>query len=838
MTWVGNAMTSRLLRLKYLFALAILLLTTTETLLAACTATEKNADYSAVGSGTSSSVAANINAVGDLVAITAWCYQSCTPTSVKLGNQTAIQTTVSGNPGPGSPGTGQGFIYYILSSTASGAQTLSFTASGGAAQTQVSYVDFTPSAGCTFSHDIDSPVGSGVGSSASPGTINAPSISPTPGDLLFNFTWTSEHVDSVNSPWSCPIYSGAGETQTCEFVNTINAAAYILSASSGSTTNNMTDIHASDSWQGLITSFSLSSSNGSITSSCPSGAPVTGNHCYFIAANGLDTNSGTSESSPWLHAPGMPACAGNCLAHKPAAGEGFIFRGGDTWHFGNSSASPYTGGTWDMYSLNWGTASTCLGFGLPTNGCIYYGVDPTWFTGSSWVRPILTGDNPTSTSLVASCAHQIPNTGQYVTNTLTSMAPNSIFDNFEMTGVCSNDGSPVSGKTSTYIAYMGTGTAGTGMAIVQNVYIHGWTATNTAGQAGANQPGTLIGGGFNGLQSFDHIVIDGQDSNPGSFAWGTFPSFYHLRDSIVRYTNQGVGAWCHDIHDNIFEHFYNHNSGAGSHTNILECNSDSTGDAVSQPPNTPNVFYNNIVRHDDASYAGSGQVHLWFCPGSIPEYWFNNAMYDVAIGNDWDYAGPPIYTCSNTGGQFMFNNTLVDVQQPCFVSNVNHGGQYLTVLNELLIGTGYDSGSTACQGRSDATNISMSDSTATAQGYTSGVGGSSGGSNTCANDATPCAATSSNSPTVAAGANHQAYCTALASVSSEPAIGTEAANACKFGTTDGCAYDTTKHAMVCPAQTPVARSTSAAWDVGASQFLLLQGSAPQPPTTLTITAVH
>jgi hypothetical protein len=93
-------------RLKYLLGLATLLFPTAGTLFAACTASEKNADYSAVGSGTSSSLTANINAVGDLVAITAWCYPSCTPTSVKLGGQTAVQTGVSGNPGPGSPGAG------------------------------------------------------------------------------------------------------------------------------------------------------------------------------------------------------------------------------------------------------------------------------------------------------------------------------------------------------------------------------------------------------------------------------------------------------------------------------------------------------------------------------------------------------------------------------------------------------------------------------------------------------------------------------------------------------------------------------------------------------------
>ena len=554
---------------------------------------------------------------------------------------------------------------------------------------------------------------------------------------------------------------------------------------------------------------------------------------YYIAANGSDSNSGTSKTSPWMHAPGMPNCTGNCGAHKASPGDQFIFRGGDTWHFGNSSATPYTGGTWDIfnafiysYSNN---VTNCI-FEAAQTGCLYFGVDLTWFSGGSWTRPIMTGDNSTSTTLVASCAHQIAGTPSPLSNNnMISTASGVILDNFELTGLCSSDSTVTSGVQDTYIAYPGT-SSGTGTdAFYLNLYIHGWTATTTAGQGGNNQPGTIIGGSPNGLQAFDHIVVDGQDSNPGSFAWATFPGFDHFRDSIVRYTNQGVGQACHDIHDNIFEHFYNHNSGAGSHTNVLECNDDAN-------PSTANVFYNNILRHDDSSYTGSGQVHWWFCPESAPEYWFNNMQYDVALTNNWDYAGPPIYGCTNTGGQFMFNNTLIDIQQPCNVSNVGHGGQYLTVLNEHLINTPFDTNTgTACTGRSSATNIAMSDATATSQGYTTGSSGTAGTRNTCANDSTtPCAPTSGTNSTVGAGANHQAYCTALAAFTSEPAIGTDAANACKFGTTDGCAYNATTHAMICPAQTPAARPASNAWDIGASQFLL-SSQVPLPPANLQIT---
>jgi hypothetical protein len=553
---------------------------------------------------------------------------------------------------------------------------------------------------------------------------------------------------------------------------------------------------------------------------CPAGAPVTGNNCYFVAASGSDSNSGTSESSPWLHAPGMPSCSGKCAAVTPKAGNGVILRGGDTWHFGNASGTPYSGGAWDINQW-WGTAGSNCQYEGSQTACIYYGVDQTWYSGSSWARPVLTGDNSNSTSLVSSCAYQVKaNPSDSSTNAMMVAGPQTIIDNFEMTGMCSSDASPTSGVGDTYIEYFGTGTAGTGMEFLSNLYIHGWTATTGAGQTGDNQPGTILGGGYNGLSTFDHLVIDGSDSNPGSWAWATFPSIYHMRDSIVRYTNQGVAAgWCHDIHDNIFEHFYNHNSGAGSHTNVLECNDDNPGDAPNQPQNTPNVVYNNILRHDDSSYVGSGQVHFWFCPENIAEYWFNNIIYDVANANVWDYAGPSIYGCTNTGGQYMFNNTLVDVTQPCYVSNVSHGGEYLTVSNEQLIDTPLDTGSTACNGYNSLTNVAMTDAVATSQGYTTGSSGTAGSGNTCANDSTtPCTPTASSNGTVGAGANRESYCTTLASYTGETAISLDAATACKSGTSDGCAYNSVNHVMTCPADSAMTRPTTTVWDSGAYQL--------------------
>ena len=90
-------------------------------------------------------------------------------------------------------------------------------------------------------------------------------------------------------------------------------------------------------WQSPLTPVTLSSLG--VTS------------CYYVSAAGSDSNAGTSESSPWLHAPGMPAATGNPASLNPTGGIGIIFRGSDTWHFGNSSASPYLQHDFDGWAI-------------------------------------------------------------------------------------------------------------------------------------------------------------------------------------------------------------------------------------------------------------------------------------------------------------------------------------------------------------------------------------------------------------------------------------------------------------------------------------------------------
>jgi hypothetical protein len=529
--------------------------------------------------------------------------------------------------------------------------------------------------------------------------------------------------------------------------------------------------------------------------------------CYYISSAGADSNSGTSESSTWAHAPGMPNCSSNCATvyngGNVAGGLGFIFRGGDTWHFGNNAASPYTGGTWSHWIG--GTSANCV-YGGTMTGCLYFGVDQSWYSGGAWSRPILTGDNPLSTSRVASCPYRISSGNQMIV-----MGPAAIMDNFELVGLCSSDVNPGL-AFDTYLVM----NAQQPTYWLLNLYIHGWTVTTTAG-GGGTLACVAIGGGAGDLAVIDYTVVDGADSKPSVCAWGTFPSMFHMKHNIFRYVTQGVGQDCHDIHDNIFEYF--DNPDVPTHGNIMECNYDYTNGGGIYPV-TANVFYNNVVRHATTAFSQNGQVVLWFCPTSVPEYWFNNLVYDVGNSNYWDVAGPPIYSCSNTGGQRMFNNTLVDGTQPCKNSNTTTGGQYVFVYNEHLINTPFGGGAgTDCNGHADVSNIAMTDAVSTTQGYTgSGVRvNTQNASTTCANEITPCAPTISTNGTIGKGINEQPYCAVLGTYTAEYAISTEARNACLKGTTDACTYNTTKHTMQCPAQ-PAQTRSSAQWNSGAYEF--------------------
>ena len=218
--------------------------------------------------------------------------------------------------------------------------------------------------------------------------------------------------------------------------------------------------------------------------------------CYYVSAAGSDSlYDGTSETisgshGPFLHSPGMANCSSNCAAVKLSAGMGVIFRGGDTWHYGNSGATPYAGVVSGCADNGDNAAGLCLdAIDATSSNPIYYGVDLAWYSGSSWTRPIFTADNPLCSAntvgtlsdgatcsswtdqygqpgyYVSSCPYQVGNSNNLVD---VGYSKYIYLDNFELTGLCMSH----TGQPSNFDSYVAYGSAQAPLYFL-NLYIHG-----------------------------------------------------------------------------------------------------------------------------------------------------------------------------------------------------------------------------------------------------------------------------------------------------------------------------------------------------------------------------
>lgn len=581
---------------------------------------------------------------------------------------------------------------------------------------------------------------------------------------------------------------------------------------------------------------------------CPTGAVYGANSnatlsslgitsCYYIAANGSDSNDGLSEASghPWAHAPGMPNCSSSCAiaasacASNQCAGYGFVFRGGDTWHFG-ASTTPATGGMWNV--PNGGTGGTL-------SNPIYLGVDQAWYTGSAWARPMMTGDNPvcgpstvgsgcTKGSLstyklsqyyVSSCAYQVGSSNHLFTF---SGSSHFILDNFEITGLCqSAPGQP--GNHDEYISYGSSGD----MKFL-NLYLHGWTHVQYAdvnGGGGCNSGNVCFGisifaGGNSSTPDDLHTyeVIDGSDSDPVA-AQACYCDFWEVSYSYIGNQSNIITRYPHLFHDNLFEYWYEN-----GHGNVLESVGDASG---------TNAVYNNVFRHVNTT-ADPGDPMFWpYPPPGTTDYFFNNVSYDVT-NMEYFNVGQNAPETSGQGPLVVFNNT--------FQNNAVSGGGIFgctssypltwTAANNHYITEGssaYNSTKCTTGGNTDMTSLLMNNATATTAGYTASQAYAYAptlyGSPTA----------SANSPTVRVGTNESTqFCGALSS-SSDPMI-QAAGTACNAGTTYACSYNSSNHTVSCPALIPTPiknpRPASVAWDQGAYQT---NSSAPNPAKNPTVT---
>jgi hypothetical protein len=258
-------------------------------------------------------------------------------------------------------------------------------------------------------------------------------------------------------------------------------------------------------------------------------------HCYYIAANGSDTVcDGTTETvsgshCPWQHAPKMPAATGNAAAHTPAPGDGYIFRGGDTWH--EFTGSPIVGLPPGWPNSGLGSCNVnCNGWEWSVSGTttnlIYIGVDYGWSVSSPWTRVVINNDNPvnptptygpvaglppfyfndtahpiTLNGIVASCAFPQGNlndihfdSSQYI-----------MFEGFEFTGICF-DGSNGT-LTDNYVQHDGPGSA-TEYTYFYNLYGHGITHAPFVNKGLINANASIVNAGT-GYTTSSKVAVNG-----------------------------------------------------------------------------------------------------------------------------------------------------------------------------------------------------------------------------------------------------------------------------------------------------------------------------------------
>jgi len=498
---------------------------------------------------------------------------------------------------------------------------------------------------------------------------------------------------------------------------------------------------------------------------------------YYVAANGIDTNSGTSKTSPWLHAPGMTGCAGVCASTTPHPGDSIILRGGDSWHWNSAYGTVGLPWTW-----TWSGSGSTTPYGCNGSGCIHIGVDQTWYSGSSWSRPQLNGDNPLSTSTVSSCRYSINATNDYLIWDKGSSYTQ--WDNLEMLGVCEDK---TSGTPDQYFGLYGC------YHTFSNIYMHGWTMASAFGDKLAGFAGPSSGScpdgknyPFTGNQ-FTYNIFDGSDSSPQAL------ESYYLDCYVVdhSYMTMNAGNNCnnmHLVHDTVIEYNNEDNSNGVDHGDTWQF----FGEAQSN-----NYFYNNVVRHS-GNLAGIG-INVIFEPSSgYTDTAFNNLFYDVKSGNFLSVNG-------QNGGNIQFINNTYQISSGTAVNCVNNGcllsenNHYITAAGTA--GSQYNGAQTP---RTQTGDLVESLSAANTAGYTS------------SNQYAP---SSSTSPTVHTGTNWISACSSLTD--------SNAAAACASGTNLACSYTLGSGVLNCPGQPATSRTSTP--DIGAYVY---GNSGLQPPTNL------
>lgn len=518
---------------------------------------------------------------------------------------------------------------------------------------------------------------------------------------------------------------------------------------------------------------------------------------YIDYAGGSDANSGISKSTPWKHSPGMNGCSANCAATTPAPGDSLIFKGGVTWD--------YTIWPWNLPSSGNASSSAvgCNG-GAAGQGCIYYGVDLTWFAGGAWTRPVFSAGGWSVVN--SACNYDQGVAGHTLINA--SGRSYWIIDNFEFTGMCSVSGTD-GGNYGQGSYILMTNGSGTDHFDIENSYFHGWmfpstfTPSRTASPSPGDYTKCIIGASAGAANDEKHgevhdNVFDGSDATNASLSgYATGEGMYGGPGTVFRNVFVDVPesldpADLITLHDNLFMNgnavsLSSGSNGAGVHEHLFnstydECNA---------------TIYNNV-----AITVAAGEGYDPDVGPGCTEFIFNNIATDVTMAINGAAVNTFLMDAIDTSGtRYVFNNTCEGgpdaapgPTQGCYrmaVGTVNlFNNHTITSANPII-----DAGSGTLN---QATNITQTQAAANAQGY----------SFTQNFQFSP---TSADGATVDAGTNETAVCNLI------PAA--DARAACLQDTTYAVAYDSVNHRVLPgPARATNLRPAAGNWDAGAYTY--------------------
>jgi hypothetical protein len=343
---------------------------------------------------------------------------------------------------------------------------------------------------------------------------------------------------------------------------------------------------------------------------------------YIDFASGSDSNSGTTQAAPWKRAPGMNGFAGS---YTHSAGDHFIFVGGVTW---------------DSTIAKWNISNS----GAPGTPD-YYGVDKTWYKGSSWTRPIFDGgsQNPIPSALMKGYWYV---TGSYIT------FDNLQVQNFGVSGIAQGN--------------YGIWFWNDHDITVQNMVLAEQARIALLFEA---ETGTTL----------SNFTFVGNDIS--SCVWGIgigAAAANTIYDQVV-------------IHDNVFHDFHSQIAN-GAHTDgVILFNGNHSNSYVGNVQFYNNQMYGDWSRTDSSKAGVTALLYCSACGNAITIY--NNYGSDTAATSGWVFE---FYTMPQQGPVRIYNNSFkMDTTATGWGGFVYVNGEVdsLTIENNIFVGAAsvYDS---------------------------------------------------------------------------------------------------------------------------------------------------